>query len=117
NIDEVMDEIENKRRELAAQDAANKQHALELAKAKAPVKDPADPNLNQRGADQRGGLADASAGIPNNPESGYGTTEADKLRADEFREKDRRALTRLAEALERLEPRERTSTEVHVSPE
>jgi len=89
NIDEVMDEIENKKGELALQDTQNKAHQLALAKAKGPQNDPNDPNVNQPGDN-----ADDDPGIPTNPESGLGTTEAAR------QDRQTRAINRLAKVLE-----------------
>jgi hypothetical protein len=85
NIDEVMDSVENKRGELAMADQVNRDHQVQIAKIQA--KSSSDPNVNPGGDNQD----DPSSGIPTNPESGYGTTEAHT-----------RALNRLAAALEEV---------------
>lgn len=93
NIDEVMEEIENKKGELALADKQNKAHALALARAKSAGNDSQDPDLNDTNA---GGNPDGETdGVPTNPESGYGTTES--LRATRAHT---RALNRLAQAME-----------------
>ena len=66
NLDEVMEDIENKRGELALQDQQSKAHALQLAHAKAAGNDSQDPNVNQ--ANGTPGVADAANGITTNPE-------------------------------------------------
>ena len=86
NIDEVMDSVENKRGELAMQDQQNKAHQIAVAKAGAVG---ADPNVNKTDGGVKDDLAQQSDGIPTNPETGYGTTEAHV-----------RALNRLARAVE-----------------
>ena len=88
NIDEVMDEVENKRGELAVQDQADKAHALALAKATASGK---NPNVNKPGGAPE--LAGGAPGIPDNPESGYSSTEAEDIVV---------ALNRMAAALEEV---------------
>lgn len=93
NIDDVMDEVENKRGELQQQKEQDQAHQLKLAKARgAAGMDPADPDVNQTGGadDPKAGLAQQSNGVPTNPESGYGTTEAAQIKA----------LNRLSRALE-----------------
>lgn len=93
DVDGVMEEIENKRGELALQDQQNKAHALKIARANAAGKDPNDPNLNRTGGAGQpdAELAQQSNGVPTNPELGYGTTEADR---------QTRAMDRLAKVLE-----------------
>jgi hypothetical protein len=88
NIDEVMDEIEDERGNLALQDQQNKAHALALARVKVAGNDSNDPNVNPDGNNPD----DPSNGNPTNPEGGnVGNTEADR---------QTRAMNRLAKALE-----------------
>lgn len=78
NVDEVMEDMKAKREEINAQNAADK--AAELAgKQVLPGGSPQAPNLNKSGGkkDPKAALAQKSSGIPNNPESGYSTTESD----------------------------------------
>ena len=104
NIDQVMDSVENKRGELAAVDQGQRDHQIAMAKiaagmgVKAPKepkepKAPKDPNVNKGGGadDVKDTLAQQSSGIPTNPETGYGTTEAHAA-----------ALNRLAAAIEAI---------------
>lgn len=93
NLDEVMEEIENKRGELALADTQNKAHALALARAKSAGNNSEDPDLNDT---TTGGDPDGeSDGVPTNPESGYGTTESARATKAHTR-----ALNRLAQAME-----------------
>jgi len=92
NIDEVMEEIENKQGELALQDQQNKAHQIALAHARAAGNDPEDPDLNQTDpTSPAGSLAQKSSGIPDNGDLGYGSTESAR---------QTRALNRLARVME-----------------
>lgn len=94
NVDEVVEEAENKRGELALADQQNKAHEIKLARARSVGNDPNNPNLNQTApGSPAGSLADKSSGIAQNPDTGYGTTEA---------ERQTRALNRLAQVLEEV---------------
>jgi hypothetical protein len=89
NIDEVMDEIENKQGELALLDQQNKEHQLKLARVKTTGNDPNDPNLNQ--SDPAAPAVPGGNAAPDNGDLGYGTTESAR---------QTRALNRLAKVLE-----------------
>ena len=94
NVDEVVEEAENKLGELALADQQTKVHQLAMAKAKASTNGPTDPDVNQVDGGEPG-VADQADGITTNPEGGYGTTEAAKATRAHTR-----ALNRLAQAME-----------------
>ena len=89
NIDEVMDEVENKQGELALMDQQNKAHQLKLAAAKSAGNDPSDPDLNQ--ADPAAPAVPGGNAAPDNGDLGYGSTESAR---------QTKALNRLAKVLE-----------------
>jgi hypothetical protein len=91
NLDEVMEDIENKRGELALQDQQSKAHALQLARAQAAGNDPNDPNVNQ--SDPKAPAVPGGDAAPDNGDLGYGSTESAR---------QTKALNRLAKAMEEV---------------
>ncbi len=84
NLDDVMEKIAVNKAALDATAAVNKAAtaAALAASTTKPTGDGADPNLNKAGGanDPKAQLAQQSNGIPTNPESAYGTTEAAQLK-------------------------------------
>jgi hypothetical protein len=89
NVDEVVEEAENKRGELALQDQQTKAHQIQLARAKAAGNDPQDPELNP--TDPKAPKTPDGNAAPDNGDLGYGSTESAKLA---------RAANRLAKVME-----------------